>query len=86
MTKKCTKKSTQPRKKLNFSYSPGCDEMNEWMNEMMIHFWVFDPDETFICYKGCLNLNCYITWNIKVNPKKSSFAENPTRFCQILEI
>ena len=28
------------------------------MNESK--FWVLDPDETFICYRGCLNLNCYI--------------------------
>ena len=34
------------------------DEMMKWWNESK--FWVFDPDETFICYRGCLNLNCYI--------------------------
>ena len=27
----------------------------KWSN-----FWVFDLYETFICYRGCLNLNCYI--------------------------
>ena len=36
------------------------------MNDEMMNdddeskFWVFDPDLTIICYRGCLNLNCHI--------------------------
>ena len=30
-------------------------------------FWVFDPDETFICYRGCLNLNCYLSKKVQKN-------------------
>ena len=30
-------------------------------------FWVFDPDETFICYRGCLNLNCYMGKKVQKN-------------------
>ena len=36
------------------------------MNEMS-KFWVFDPDETFICYRGCLNLNCYMGKKVHKN-------------------
>ena len=39
---------------------------DEMMNEMMT-FWVFDPDETFICYRGCLNLNCYMGKKVHEN-------------------
>ena len=35
--------------------------------KMMIHFWVFDPDETFICYRECPNLKCYIGKKVQKN-------------------
>ena len=34
---------------------------------MMRKFWVFDFYETFICYVGCLNLNCYISKKVQKN-------------------
>merc|ERR1711973_570596 len=34
-------------------------------------FWVFDFYETFICYGGCLNLNCYISKKVQ---KKFSYG------------
>ena len=41
------------------------DDDDEMM--MMSQFWVFDPDETFICYRGCLNLRCYISKKVQKN-------------------
>ena len=41
------------------------DEMMKWWNESK--FWVFDPDETFICYRGCLNLSCYMGKKVHEN-------------------
>ena len=34
---------------------------------MMNKFWVFDPDETLICYSVCLNFNCYIGKKVQKN-------------------
>ena len=41
------------------------NEMMKWMNESQ--FWVFDFYETFICYRGCLNLSCYIVKKVQKN-------------------
>ena len=48
---------------------PSC----EWWNDEMMNdewwskFWVFDLDKTFICYSGCLNLNCYMSKKVHEN-------------------
>ena len=34
---------------------------------MMMTFWVLYFYETFICYRGCLNLNCYIGKKVQKN-------------------
>ena len=31
------------------------------------NFWVFKISGTFICYRGCLNLNCYIGKKVQKN-------------------
>ena len=36
------------------------------MNEMS-KFWVFEIYETFICYRRCLNLSCYISKKVQKN-------------------
>ena len=33
----------------------------------MMTFWVFDFSETYICYRGCSNLNCYIGKKVQKN-------------------
>ena len=30
------------------------------------NFWVFKISGTFICYRGCLNLNCYIGKKVQI--------------------
>ena len=37
----------------------------KWWNESK--FWVFDPDKTFLCYRGCLNSNCCMTKKAQKN-------------------
>ena len=42
----------------------------KWVSEKwseVIRFWSFDFYETFICYRGCLNLNCYIGKKVQKN-------------------
>ena len=41
--------------------------MNDDDDDGMSKFWVFDFDETFICYRGVLNLNCYIGKKVQKN-------------------
>ena len=41
------------------------NEWNEWNDESQ--FWVFDPDENFICYRGCLILKWYIGKKLQKN-------------------
>ena len=36
-------------------------EVSEWVKWVKwSNFWVFKNSGSFICYRGCLNLNCYI--------------------------
>ena len=42
-------------------------EVSEWSEWSESNFWVFDPDETFICYRGCLNLSCYMGKKVHEN-------------------
>ena len=42
------------------------DEMMKW-NDDETKFWVFKISGTFICYRGCLNLNCYIGKKVQKN-------------------
>ena len=75
-TKKVTKKSTHPRmtslfrSSLPTSYSPGCEKVSEvkWSEwSEGITFWVLYFNETFVCYRGCLNLSCYIVKKVLKN-------------------
>ena len=41
---------------------------SEWVSEVKwSNFWVFKISGTFICYRGCLNLNCYIAKKVQKN-------------------
>ena len=56
------------RSSLPTSYSPSCEKKSEseWVSEWS-NFWVFKNSGSFICYRGCLNLNCYIGKKVQKN-------------------
>ena len=41
--------------------------VSEWSESEWSNFWVFKIFGTFICYRGCLNLNCYIGKKVQKN-------------------
>ena len=51
------------------SYSPSYEMKWWWWNNemMMMTFWVLYFFGTFICYRGCLNLKCYISKKVQKN-------------------
>ena len=59
----------QSRKKWCIFNIPHCEKWSEWVKwsewSEWSNFWVFDFYETFICYRGCLNLNCYIVKKVQ---------------------
>ena len=42
-------------------------EVSEWSEVKWSNFWVFKISGTFICYRGCLNLNWYISKKVQKN-------------------
>ena len=43
------------------------DELRDEQRDELIRFWSFIFPETYICYRGCLNLNCYIGKKVQKN-------------------
>ena len=41
--------------------------MRNTLRNILIRFWSFIFPETYICYRGCLNLNCYIGKKVQKN-------------------